>query len=194
MSDTDFEIVLADMKALKDEGADGFVFGALTADREIDVEICRKVIDAAGDYPVTFHRAFDITPQSKWLENVELIAGLGFTRILSSGYCRSVEKGINTLSDIRDHIVQNGLNVKLVPGGGITVENAEEILQMTGCSEFHATGKTRVSENIPRIKSNDGTTLDLIDLDEINVYFTADRETLNKLVGIGQRSIQNKGF
>lgn len=194
MSDTDFEIIIADMKALKDEGADGFVFGALTADREIDVEMCRKIIDAAGDYPVTFHRAFDMTPHTKQFENVALIAGLGFTRILSSGFCRSADKGITALSEIQDYIAQNGLNVKLVPGCGVTVENAEEILETTGCSEFHASGKTRVTENIPRIKSKDGTTLDLIDVDENNAYFTADRDTINKLVAIGQRSVQNKGF
>ena len=55
----EMEVMLQDLKILKDYGADGFVFGALTPDNEIDVESCKDILSAAESLPVTFHRAFD---------------------------------------------------------------------------------------------------------------------------------------
>lgn len=55
-TDTDMEIIEKDMVTLIENGVDGFVFGALTADRDIDVERCQQVIRLASGLPVTFHR------------------------------------------------------------------------------------------------------------------------------------------
>lgn len=55
-SDTDMEIIKNDINLLMDNGADGFVFGALNHDRDIDVGRCQQVIKLACGRPVTFHR------------------------------------------------------------------------------------------------------------------------------------------
>lgn len=55
-TDADMEILKADIKILLENGADGFVFGALTSSREIDVGRCQEIVDLAGGRPVTFHR------------------------------------------------------------------------------------------------------------------------------------------
>lgn len=55
-SDADMEILKTDISLLADNGADGFVFGALTSDRDIDVGRCQQVIELTRGLPVTFHR------------------------------------------------------------------------------------------------------------------------------------------
>lgn len=55
-TDTDIQILKTDISLLIDNGADGFVFGALTSDRDIDVGRCQQVIELARGLPVTFHR------------------------------------------------------------------------------------------------------------------------------------------
>lgn len=55
-SDTDMEILEADINLLIENGADGFVFGALTHDRDIDIDRCQQIIELASGRPVTFHR------------------------------------------------------------------------------------------------------------------------------------------
>ena len=46
-------------------GADGVVIGALTPEGDIDTDACRRMIEAAGDASVTFHRAFDLLPRPR---------------------------------------------------------------------------------------------------------------------------------
>lgn len=58
-TDIDMEIIKNDMVALIEGGVDGFVFGALTAERDIDVDRCRQVVDSASGLPVTFHRTVE---------------------------------------------------------------------------------------------------------------------------------------
>lgn len=55
-TDTDMDILKTDINLLADNGADGFVFGALTSDRDIDVDRCQQIIELARGLPVTFHR------------------------------------------------------------------------------------------------------------------------------------------
>jgi len=68
---------------LKKFGADGFVFGALTKDADVDSEVCAKLMEVADPLPCTFHRAFDYV--AKPIKSLECINRLGFSRILTSG-------------------------------------------------------------------------------------------------------------
>ena len=49
-------VMESDISALKDAGADGFVFGALRADDTVDLDACRRLLKAAQPLPCTFHR------------------------------------------------------------------------------------------------------------------------------------------
>lgn len=59
-TDADMEILKTDIDLLIENGADGFVFGALTSDRDIDVARSRQIVKWARGLPVTFHRLFFI--------------------------------------------------------------------------------------------------------------------------------------
>lgn len=183
ISETDLETILTDMDGLRDNGVDGFVFGALTSDRNIDVEKCKTVIKHANGLPVTFHRAFDMTIPTEKFENVKRIAECGFSRILTSGFSETAELGANVLADIQRFILDNKLNLILMPGCGVTIKNAEYILETTGCKEFHASAKVKVVEELVK---NPGDTKAISKEIENNSYSVTDREIVRQLVSISK--------
>lgn len=182
------DIIKKDMTDLIAQGVDGFVFGALNADRDIDVKKCRCIIAEAHGLPVTFHRAFDMTiPDAKY-QNVDKIAECGFARILSSGFAETAEFGLQTLIDIQKYIVEKNYDLILLPGCGVTTNNAETILQSTGCKEFHASAKTRVHE---AISSDQSDTIAIKEEIERNSYSITDCAIVEQLVNIGKMYLKN---
>lgn len=179
----DLETIVADMIDLKAAGADGFVFGALTDGRDIDTKSCRTVIQQAGTLPVTFHRAFDMSSPAKQLDNISLLEDCGFARLLTSGFAESAEVGLDALIEIQNYIRENGMKIKLMPGCGVTVNNAEKILLSTGCKEFHASAKSKCIENIPKLIMDTAAIVKEIDG---NGYSVTDTDIVRKLVSIGK--------
>ncbi|MHC4325572.1 MAG: copper homeostasis protein CutC, partial [Planctomycetota bacterium] len=56
-------VMLHDARLAVEHGADGLVFGILTADGSVDVERCRRIIKLADGRQTVFHRAFDVTAE-----------------------------------------------------------------------------------------------------------------------------------
>lgn len=110
----------------------GIVCGALTKEGDIDIEALRLMMAAANGMPVTFHRAFDRCRDPK--KALEQLIDTGCTRILTSGHEPSAEKGIPLL---RELIEQAGDRIIIMPGGGVTTNNARLIVDQTGCKEIH---------------------------------------------------------
>lgn len=185
-TDIDMEIIKKDMIDLIEGGIDGFVFGALTVDREIDVERCRQVIQNASGLSVTFHRAFDMTIPELKFQNVDKIAECGFSRILSSGFAETAELGVEALTEIKRYIVEKGYNLILMPGCGITIKNAESILQTSGCKEFHASAKIKRTECITSHESDTNAIRKEI---QSNSYSVTDCTTVQQLVAIGKMNL-----
>ena len=162
----------ADLMALQVEsalefGADGIVVGCLTAEGEVDVPLMEQIVSlidsfnlaseldrsdlchAANDnhfFPgpahrvsITFHRAFDRCRQP--FEALEQIIGLGCDRILTSGQAPTVEEGAALLREL--HHRARG-RIIILPGGGVTPENAANILALTGCTEIHASASETI--------------------------------------------------
>jgi copper homeostasis protein len=77
----------SDIETIKNEGADGVVFGLLTAAGEVDAARTRDLLLLARPLSVTFHRAFDLTRDP--FEALDSLAGLGADRVLTSGQATS---------------------------------------------------------------------------------------------------------
>lgn len=120
---------------------DAFVFGALTEDGAIDRATCAKFLRRCSGTPAIFHRAWDERPRSA--VDLELLVGLGFRRLLTSGGAKSVSEGALA---IRDWVGQAAGRIEILPGAGITPENVAEILRATGCRQIHGTFKNCVRE------------------------------------------------
>jgi copper homeostasis protein len=63
-SPDEIAVMEADIDAAIDAGAHGIVFGMLNPDGTIDVELTRRLVERSRPLPVTFHRAFDMTPDA----------------------------------------------------------------------------------------------------------------------------------
>jgi copper homeostasis protein len=135
-SNIEFEVIKEDIKMAIDLGANGIVSGILDADGLVDKERTSQLVELCGDLPFTFHRAFDLT--SDPYQALEDIIDCGAKRILTSGLQPSVPKGMKMLKKINKKA--DG-RIVIMPGGGINENNAMEIVEKTGCTEFHMSGK-----------------------------------------------------
>jgi copper homeostasis protein len=96
--DDEFATMQADIDTARDEGADGVVIGLLTADGAVDARRTRDLIARARPLAVTFHRAFDMTPDP--FEALETLVGLGVDRVLTSGQEASVLEGLPLIAEL----------------------------------------------------------------------------------------------
>ncbi|XP_030370182.1 copper homeostasis protein cutC homolog [Scaptodrosophila lebanonensis] len=143
-TEEEIQATLTDMDLLRQHGADGFVFGALTTERTIDVEKCRRIMQQSCGLPVTFHRAFDLTDPNQMHDNVERLKEMGFKRLLSSGFRQTAAEGADSLAQL---IAKHHRDITVMPGAGIKVCNVEEILTNTRCMEFHASATESAGED-----------------------------------------------
>jgi copper homeostasis protein len=127
---------LAEMARQIDEalagGAAGLVLGVLQADGRVDVPRTRDLIARAAGTPVTFHRAFDATPD---LESAldDLIAA-GAARVLTSGGAPSAFDAIPRLAAL---VRRAGDRIVVLAGGGVRSHNVAAIVAGTGVAEVH---------------------------------------------------------
>ncbi len=138
-SDIEQEVMLHDVIMAKQMGADGVVFGALTADGDVDLEFMRKLMAEAEGLSVTFHRAFDMCRHPK--ESLEDIIKLGIHRILTSGRQSTAETGIPLIKEL---VEQADGRIIIMPGCGVNADNIRKIADATGAKEFHLSGRTDV--------------------------------------------------
>ena len=155
------ETMAAQVEAALEAGADGIVIGCLTAGGEVDVPAMEKLVRTVESYnlsaellrsdlchaandshffpgpsrraSITFHRAFDVCKRP--FDALEQIIALGCDRILTSGQGPTVVEGSDLLRELRKRAAGRLI---ILPGGGVTPQNAGRILAMTGCTEIHA--------------------------------------------------------
>lgn len=126
------EVMVRDIEAAL-PWCDGIVCGALTPDGDIDVPAMRRMMDAAHGLPVTFHRAIDRCRDP--FTALEQIIDMGCKRILTSGHQPQAQQGVDLLRRLNE---QAAGRIIIMPGGGVTIDNARTILDHTGCHEIHA--------------------------------------------------------
>lgn len=131
-SDSEYQVMKEDLHIFKEEGADGLVFGILKPEGEIDEERCACLLEMAGSLPVTFHRAFDMTPDGP--KSLETLIRLGFSRVLTSGLEPTVPEGADLLKEL---VRQAGDRIIVMPGCGLNERNYERLRNYIGAKEYH---------------------------------------------------------
>ena len=134
-SDTEFASMKHDIELAKHLGANGVVFGLLTAAGDIDSDRTRVLLDHAKPMNVTFHRAFDMTRDP--IAALGTLIELGINRVLTSGQEVSALEGAELVHDLLVHADDK---IIVMPGGGITEQNIKKVLDTTGAKEIHVTG------------------------------------------------------
>ncbi|MBA4851778.1 copper homeostasis protein CutC [Emticicia sp. BO119] len=141
-SETEFDVMKADIQIAKESGADGVVFGLLNPDGSVDVSRTKELVELAHPMKVTFHRAFDVC--AKPFEALETIIELGCERILTSGQKNNVNEGLDLLRILAE---KAGDRIEIMAGGGVTANNAAHLLE-AGVHALHMTGKGIVNSQM----------------------------------------------
>lgn len=142
-SQEELYVMRKDIAILKSHGADGFVFGVLDKNGQVDKEACKYLMYAVEDSPCTFHRAFDISRDKD--KAIEDIISCGFQRILTSGGENDVTKG---MSNIQKWLDQVSNQIIIMPGGGLKSSHISQLNKTGKLMEVHASCKTyRPSES-----------------------------------------------
>lgn len=142
-SDAEQDVVLRDIAAARERGADGVVVGALRADGTVNVEQVAAMIEAAGTASVTFHRAFDVSRDPA--ESLDALVSLGVSRVLTSGQAPSALEGATTLAAL---VARGSGRIGVLAGGGITEDNVERIVALSGVHEVHVRGTATVESGM----------------------------------------------
>ncbi|WP_294288249.1 copper homeostasis protein CutC [uncultured Chryseobacterium sp.] len=136
-SDEEFEQMKSDLTHLKSLRVDGFVFGILDENDEVNVVQNKELIKLAEPYPCTFHRAFD---RAKNLEtSLEKVIACGFKTILTSGQQPNVSEGKENLKKL---VELSAGRIEILVGGGLRSTNIEEIREYTKAGYFHSSAIT----------------------------------------------------
>ena len=130
--DDEFAAMEADIDTTKKEGADGVVIGLLKPDGTVDAERSARLIAQARPLSVTFHRAFDLTPDA--LAALDTLIALGVDRVLTSGQEDSVLAGLPLLAKLQERA---GDRIVTMPGGGITERTIGRIVSALKPKELH---------------------------------------------------------
>jgi copper homeostasis protein len=139
----EMEILLMKKSILfcKENKIDGVVFGILNPEAEIDKKICEELVALARPMKVTFHRAFDDVNDPK--AEIKKLIELGFDRLLSSGGELNASTGAYKLQELQ---AEFGNKIKIMPGGGIRRSNLRDVINISGCSEYHTAALTHGQE------------------------------------------------
>jgi copper homeostasis protein len=129
------EIMRKDIDLAKKLGANGVVLGVLLADGQVDVARTKALVDYAAPMKVTFHRAFDLTPDP--LKALKAVIETGAERILTSGQKPAAVEGIPLLEKL---VQASGNMIEIMAGGGVNHSNAGELVA-AGVHSLHLTAK-----------------------------------------------------
>lgn len=132
-TDSEFTAMLRSIATARDLGLDGIAVGVLLEDNAIDIERTRELVEAARPLEVTFHRAFDHTPDL--FRALEDVVQTGATRILTSGGANGAPEGAATLRKLVDAA---GDGITVMPGAGLHSANIAQIAAETRAREFHS--------------------------------------------------------
>jgi copper homeostasis protein len=145
-SDAELKIMEDDIRAALAEGATGVVLGC-ARDGHLDEPATERLLACVRacrpNAQVTFHMAFDAIAADEQLAAVDWLAEHGVTRILTHGG----EAGTDILSNaprLRGYVARAADRIAILPGGGVSWQNAEAVAEAVGVSEVHGTKIVRL--------------------------------------------------
>lgn len=148
-TDLEFEVMQEDARNFHDAGARDFVFGILTPDRKIDVKRCKLMMDQLPNSRFIFHKAFDYVDDFD--SSMEALIHLGFSRVLTSGGPKDTLSNLEVLKYLIDKYRDK---IEIMPGGGITLENLDQVLDALDVKSVHLSCKRWKKDTIDYIETD----------------------------------------
>jgi copper homeostasis protein len=167
----EFDQMRQQLQWVKEAGAAAVALGVLMPDGRIDVARSRELVEQARPMTVTFHRAFDETPDMGVA--LEAIIKIGADCLLTSGGAPNVLAGAKQIAQL---VRQAGDRIQIMAGGGLKLASLAEVLERTGVRCVHGS-LTRRAEECDRESANGHKAVGKADILE------ADVRTAVKLLG-----------
>ncbi|TPE43917.1 copper homeostasis protein CutC [Pontibacter mangrovi] len=142
-SEAEFEVMRRDIQLCRQLGVDGVVIGALAKDGSIDMPGTQGLIEAAEGMSITFHRAFDLVADP--LQALDDLLQLKVHRLLTSGQQETALQGADLIRELNERAAGN---LVVMPGGGVTPSNVQELVSRTGAREVHASVRKPVESGM----------------------------------------------
>ena len=141
---TDDEVALMaeEIRLAREYGADGVVFGLLTPDGEVDETRTAQLVREAEGMEVTFHRAFDMTRDSR--QALEAVIRTGCRRVLTSGGRNTAPEGLET---IRTLVAAAAGRIEVMAGSGVRPANVLKIAA-AGVDAVHFSARCTVESRM----------------------------------------------
>lgn len=140
-NDAEFEQMKAEIKAFKKLNVDGFVFGILDKEGNVNAIQNKELVALANPIPCTFHRAFDVV--HKVYESLETVIECGFKTILTSGQEKNVVEGIDVLTAL---VKKANNRITIMPGGGLRSTNISLLKEKTNAVFYHSSAIVETGE------------------------------------------------
>ncbi|MDG6281962.1 copper homeostasis protein CutC [Glaesserella parasuis] len=135
-SEDEIQIMLNDIATAKQLGIQAVVFGALSANGEIDLATTELLVKASQGMEITFHRAFDLCKDP--ITALEQLIDLGCHCILTSGQATTAFDGIPVIQQL---VKQANGRIQIMAGCGINADNIKQIIEQTQVPEIHFSAK-----------------------------------------------------
>ena len=142
-TEEEFEVMKDDLRQFEELGADGFVFGILTEDGDLDVPRMRTLAELANGCPCTLHRAFDVSRDA--FRCLEDAISLGMSTILTSGQRATCREGAPLLKELVERADDR---IEIMAGSGLEAGLIPSLYQETGITSFHLSGKARLDSGM----------------------------------------------
>lgn len=140
--DGELAVMEQTIRDARELGADGVVFGCVR-NGELDLEPLRRLVAGTEGLDLTFHMAFDELASDRQGEALATLAHMGFSRVLTHG--GPLSQPIDAcIPHLRELVRAAHGEIVIMPGGGVTWENAEAICDDLGVDEAHGTRIVRL--------------------------------------------------
>ncbi|TDM10605.1 copper homeostasis protein CutC [Macrococcus lamae] len=132
------EVMRSDIITYTSLGADYFVCGTLTSDYDLDTLALKKLISATS-VPFVMHMAYDQIPKHQQLKAMDELIALGVVRLLTHGSADSSTLITDNVQQLARLLVYSKGRIEIMPGGGLTKDNVQELINQIPFHEVHGT-------------------------------------------------------
>ena len=145
-SSGDLEIASADIQAGRAIGIKDFMFGFLTPELEIDIEVSKSLRRAAEGCRVHMHLGWELC-RDPW-QSLNTIVGLGFSSIHTGGLSTQGKafggSALDAVENIRRiaKIINDRMEIFLA--GSVSTENAADLIHTSGITNLHCGRGVRI--------------------------------------------------
>jgi copper homeostasis protein len=142
----EWNAIKEEVKVIQDLGAAGIVFGAITENKTVDMELLEMVLEEARGVSVTFHRAVD---EGNTIEMYRELcqSPLFVDRVLTSGGKSIAADGLEILKRMIKEMEKSPSSPVIMPGSGLSIDNIAHIHNQLRASEYHFGSAVRIGGN-----------------------------------------------